>query len=173
MKKLVLLTFLNLISLSLFSQTNFEWQIKDSINKSKSELYSATKQFIAKKWKSANDVIQNDDKEAGIILVKGLTNRYTFVHLGATYCYTYSYDVTFKMKDNKFMIEVNNVKCHNTLGSSFDNKFFIEPNDGCGNNKKFALKCDELLTDLKSQLDNIVSSYLTEIKNTESKTDEW
>ncbi len=35
----------------------------------KTHLYSATKMFIAEFWKSAKDVIQNDDKEAGIILI--------------------------------------------------------------------------------------------------------
>jgi hypothetical protein len=54
-------------------QANFKWEVTDSSKKSASEIYSETKMFIAKTWKSSNEVIQNDDKEAGIILVKAIS----------------------------------------------------------------------------------------------------
>ena len=95
MKHLLLLFVLTLSTIS-FSQKNFNWQIKDSVNKSSSEIYTATKQFIGKTWNNSNEVIKNDDKEGGIVLVKGLTNKITFDQMGAKYAYTYSYEVTFK-----------------------------------------------------------------------------
>lgn len=40
-------------------------------SKDKAQLYSYSLEWVAKKWKSANDVIQNKDPEAGVIVVKG------------------------------------------------------------------------------------------------------
>lgn len=48
----------------------------DSLVGSSDELFSKSKMFIAENWNSAQNVIQNDDREAGLILVKGL-NRVT------------------------------------------------------------------------------------------------
>jgi hypothetical protein len=153
---------------NVISQNNFEWILKDSVDMSKTQIYSLTKQFIAKTWKSANDVIQNDDETGGVINVKGLTSPIVFTHAGATYSYTYSYLITFKMKDNRFMMELNNVKCHSTLGSSFDNKYYIEPDQCDSKNKKFETKCLQLMIDLKSQLQNIVDLYTKEIESSQS-----
>ena len=74
---LLLLFILGNIGLS-YSQTNFQWEKIDSVNKSKAQIYSDTKMFIAEVWKSANSVIQNDDKESGLILVKGSTIKTCF-----------------------------------------------------------------------------------------------
>ena len=54
-----------------FGQENFKWEKSDTIPKTKSQLYSNTKMFIAENWKSAKTVIQNEDIEAGIIFLKG------------------------------------------------------------------------------------------------------
>ncbi len=155
---------------NVISQNNFEWVLKDSVDMSKTQIYSLTKQFIAKTWKSANDVIQNDDENGGVINVSGLTSPIVFTHGGATYSYTYSYLISFKMKDNRFMMELNNVKCHSTLGSSFANKYYIEPDKCAGGNKKFEEKCFQLMIDLKAQLQNIVDLYAKEIASINS---EW
>lgn len=176
MKKIALFTLTLIISTFTFGQTNYEWQIKDSVKQSKNEIYSKTKLFISSNWNSSNDVIQNDDKEAGIILVKGLTKNFQFTQLGATYVYTYSYNVTFKVKDNKYFIEINNVKCHSTAGSSFDNKLLIEPHEeeNCPYSKnKFGVKCNQLMTELKAELQSIADSYVKEINSNTSENTDW
>ena len=48
----------------------------DSVNKTKLQIYTDTKMFIAEYWKSAQNVIQNDDKDAGVILIKGSTTKF-------------------------------------------------------------------------------------------------
>lgn len=176
MKKSIL-TFIAFIATTfIFSQKNFEWQKKDSVKNSQSEIYTKTKMFIGTTWNSAVDVIQNDDPTGGVILVKGLTSPKMFIQLGATYSYTYSYNVTFKMKDSKYLFEINNVKCHSTTGSSFDNKLFIEPHDeeNCPYaNKKFGLKCNELMTELKNELQSIEDAYVKSMSASPVENGDW
>jgi len=64
MKKVFIVLSLCLSQI-VFAQNDFKWETIDSTFNSKDQLYSLTKTFIAEKWKSANDVIQNDDKEGG------------------------------------------------------------------------------------------------------------
>jgi len=176
MKKTILTAFAFLVTTFTFCQTNFEWQIKDSVKNTQAEIYSKTKLFIGTTWKSAKDVIQNDDKEGGVILVKGLSKPGVFTQLGATYSYTYSYDVTFKMKDNKYFFELKNVKCFSTTGSSFDNKLLIEPHDqeNCPYSKnKFGLKCNQLMTDLKIELQSIADSYIKTMSSVSTENGDW
>ena len=52
-------------------------------------IYSDTKLFIGNYWKSAKDVIQNDDKEGGIILLKGIQLMNVSYAL-ATFTYVYN-----------------------------------------------------------------------------------
>jgi hypothetical protein len=176
MKKTVLLSILICTTSFLYGQLNYEWQIKDSLKLTKAEIYSSTKQFIGINWKSSKDVIQNDDQEGGVILLKGLTIPIQFVQAGATYSYTYSYDVTFKMKDGKYFLTINNVKCHSTVGSSFDNKFFIEPHENANceySTKKFGEKCNYLMSELKLQLQNMADSYVKFLNSETSSGGDW
>jgi len=178
MRKLILL--LALLPIFAFSQTNFKWEKVDSTNKTKAQLYTDTKLFIAQEWKSAKNVIQNDDKDGGIILIKGIINTslVVFIH---EYDYTYGYTVTFKFKDNKFKIIVDNVYCerayfvggHQEVGC-------IEPCDNCtkiGNgftSEKFSKeKIDTMMFILKGQIQSIVDDYIKFIKTENSSNGNW
>jgi len=91
------------------AQTNFVWEKIDSCNKTKEQIYSDTKMFIAENWVSANDVIQNDDKETGSILVKGTITQTEIVTM-YSHEWVFSYTVSFLIKDNKFKIKIYNVR---------------------------------------------------------------
>lgn len=95
-----------------FAQKDLVWDITDSSSLSKADLYSATKLFIAKEAYAATNVIQNDDKEAGIILLKG---TFDVVESISFYDYHFIYRsiITFKIKDNKFKIMVSDLYCDN------------------------------------------------------------
>tara|TARA_B110001452_G_C14999917_1_gene349575 strand:+ start:49 stop:579 length:531 start_codon:yes stop_codon:yes gene_type:complete len=175
--KTLLFTFICVLTFSgINSQEKFNWEIKDSVNKSASEIYTVTKQFIGETWKNPSEVIKNDDKDGGIILVRGLTQKIIFTQMGATYAYTYRYNVTFRMKENRYFFTINNIRCHSTLGSSFDNKFLIEPHDiaDCpyAKKKKFAPKCNGLMEELKGQLQSIADAYKKAISE-EPSSDDW
>lgn len=70
---------------------------------SSSEIYTNVKIFITENYKSANDVIQMDDKNAGIIIVKGL---FDLSELGAKVLIYHT--AKFFIKDGKLKIEFSN-----------------------------------------------------------------
>jgi hypothetical protein len=73
---------------------NFKWEKMDSVSKTKAQIYTDTKMFISEAWKSAKDVIQNDDKDGGVILVKGISSPKINFMMNA-YEYVYKYNVSF------------------------------------------------------------------------------
>lgn len=170
--KIKILTFLlNLTLLNSFSQTDFKWEKTDSVAKTKTQIYSDTKLFIAESWKSAQDVIQNDDKESGMILIKGIIKE-EIVYGLSPYTYYYGYTVTFLMKDNKFKILLNNVTCNTTVAPvgarytipclpPFEGENYPDVPNWANLSKK---KQKELMSNLKADLQGIVDSYLISIK---------
>lgn len=174
---IILLSFISSIS---FSQKEFKWDIVDSVPKTKNQIYSDTKMFIAEYWKSAKDVIQNDDKESGIILVKGsVIEEFDFM---AHYNYVYHYNVTFKMKDNKFKIVVDNVYCDNAYisggrGTVSKLQPYELPNKS-SQDKSFGMgylpekKAIVVVNNLKYDINQLLEAYLKQIK-APSKSSDW
>lgn len=161
------------------AQENFKWEKTDSLNKTKEQIYSDSKLFIAKTWNSANDVIQNDDKEAGIILLKGASIR-KVNFMSGEYVYIYKYTMTIKMKNGKYKIELNDVYCDKAyMTGSSSNIVKIEPfeGDNCpptGTMRAMGLPKKQaiiMMADFKKSLQDIVDSYEKAIKKTDK--DEW
>jgi hypothetical protein len=180
MKKVILFVCGSLIFAASFGQKNFKWEKTDTIPMTKSQLYSATKMFIAEVWKSAKDVIQNDDKEAGIIMIKGNSIQKFAVHLG--FCpmeYIYGYSVTFRMKDNKYKITLDNVACTSAHGGTdYQTARPIEPSleipyplKTGGNISRN--KATEMMQSLKAEFQAIVDDYVIYVKKASSKSDNW
>jgi hypothetical protein len=179
MKNLLIgLTLLFMIN-SVFAQTDFKWEKTDSIQKTKSQIYTDTKMFIAKTWKSAKDVIQNDDKDAGIILIKGKSVQ-NFNFALHQYEFIYDYTVTFKMKDGKYKVILENVYCSSAYEESRWQVKKIEPSDeipypletGWISVKKAGM----LMESLKAELQAIVDSFAKSMKSTvspRSSNDNW
>jgi hypothetical protein len=130
MKVSLFFFLLMLFTLNSLAQNNFEWVKTDSIQKTKEQIYSATKMFIAETWKSSKEVIQNDDKDGGIILIKGKTEinweqpeKVGMTKMTIFHDSWYSYNVTFRMKNSKYQIKIDNVTpdddFQNSTGGSF------------------------------------------------------
>lgn len=154
-----------------FGQKDFKWTSIDSLNKTKEQIYSDTKLFIAQNWKSAQDVIQNDDKEAGVILIKGI-DKEVINYCMSPYTYYYTYSVTFLMKDGKIKFVLDNVNCSSTLANpnakytipcipTFEGENYPDVPNYANLSKKKQL---ELMTNLKANLQSIVDSYFSSIK---------
>ena len=181
MIKLTLIALLVFCSIILNGQENFTWDKTDSISKSKSEIYSNTKLFIAETWKSSKDVIHNDDKEAGDILVKGVSVK-EVPHNMNTFTYVYRYTVRFRMRENRYKVTLDNVVCDKAypVGLAKYDIREIEPFDGNYIKGKSSLsmstlpekKAIILMTSLKAELQSIIDSYVEHL-NTESKSDDW
>lgn len=181
--KILILTILITFSFGLKSQTSFVWDFSDTTSRTKTQLYSDIKLFVASYWKSANNVIQNDDKEAGIILLKGLQTK-TVRFMLVDYIYTYSYMITFKMKDNKFKIVLDNVGCSDAYctasNSSYIQKIqpFTDPKN-CPQTGTFenpgppARKVIEMMDGLNNDLYTIVIDFMKFMKAQKTKKDDW
>lgn len=109
MKKIECALILCLVSITCFSQeiniTSNDYPKYQGVisleGKSSYDIYKNIKLWIADNFKSANDVIQMDDNESGIIVVKGIIPISLKTMVGA---YTYSMYTSFKfeIKDGKF-----------------------------------------------------------------------
>ena len=174
MKKIIFFTGVLLMFAYGFAQTNFQWEKIDSISKAKAQIYSDTKMFIAEAWKSAQNVIQNDDKEAGMILVKGSSSQTLFFQMNS-HTWTFSYTVSFFMKEKKYRIVINNVYCSSARCQQYE-----WPHIPCSDTYpgwgKTSLKEDKytvLMTTLKTELQNIVDSYEKYIKVPSKSNEDW
>lgn len=119
-----------IVSLSSMAQDNFKWKSENLVNKTKSELYSETNKFISDNWKPSKDLIQFDDKDSTII-IKGTSIRKAYSPM-SEYVYCYSYIVTFKFKDGKYEMNIDNVKCEYAYMIGYQRYTIvkIEPFDG-------------------------------------------
>lgn len=183
MKRFLFIGISLLIISSLSAQENFYWEVIDSTAKSKDQIYSATKVFIAETWRSAQDVIQNDDREGGTIIVKGLSVKEASVFT-AQYRYVYRYTVTFQMKENKYRIFLKDVFCESAdLTSSTADPYVekIHPFDGdnCPPTGTFAApgitkkKAIRMMAEFKLELQSIVDSYIEHMAKFEVVEDDW
>ena len=171
MKKIKLTLVLTLISVLSFSQTDFKWEKVDSVKKDKNQIYSDTKMFIAETWKSAQNVIQNDDKEGGMILIKGMTKQTINVGMGALVTFNYVYSVKFYFKEGKYKIVLDDVKyqdcgvgCDGPAWSTFGNP--QDTNVGGMYKKKWEI----LMAQLKAELQGIVDGYEKYIQTPSANT---
>ena len=173
-----LLTLFTVLYFSLsFAQTNFIWDEKDSILKNKNEIYSITKMFISEYWKSANDVIQNDDKEGGMILLKGLTSH-SLVYQMNDHKWTYSYNVKFLFKDNKYRIVIENIQCHSARCGIYEWPLMpisetYPAEKGLASTGVNEVRYLELMGLLKTDMQQIVDAYKTYLKNSKSNDEGW
>lgn len=179
MKKLSIFLF-GLVSFTAIAQTNFKWEKVDSVNKTKAEIYSDTKLFIAQQWRSAKDIIQNDDKETGVIFLKGsITKKVPFML--SNYIYVYQYSVTFKMKDGRFRISITDVYCEKAYMEGKGDVTKIDPfeKEECpetgtltspGLPKKKAII---MMEEVKADLQQIVDNYKVKIHSPAETGGEW
>lgn len=174
MKKTIISLLMTTLSVVCFSQENFKWDVRDSVILSKDKIYSETKLFIADYWKSAQNVIQSDDKESGIILIKGncIINQ-NFSLLNHTYIFPYT--VKFYMKDRKYRIVIDNVYCESAYCD--DVKWPLLPvSYEYPGYFKTSLSKDrfiKIIDELKFNLDRIVSEYKNAIQNKNNTNDNW
>lgn len=165
---MIIVFVIGMIALQSYGQDGFKWNKVDSVNKTKSEIYSDTKTYIAKTWNSAQNVIQNDDKDAGIILIKGSSKQST-VYCLSTFEYNYNYTITFMIKDNKVKILCSDVICNSAYGGNVSINllppFDGENYTGTGMNKLSKKKQLEVMGNLRSDLQNIIDKYLLFVKS--------
>lgn len=177
--KFTLLSLVLLITFNTYGQDVVKFEKVDSVDKTKAQIYSATKMFIAERWNSAKDVIQNDDKDGGIIILQGIVKVKQSFFIDV-YAYIYKYTITFRMKDRKFRISINDVYCSDAY---FDNSMKpiakINPFWGDNFNDNSLLqytlpkkKAILMMENLRSDLQNLVNEYSVFVKSSD-KNEDW
>lgn len=177
MRKVIATTCLFLfMAVTSKSQSNYRVEAIDSVSKSKEQIYSDTKMFIAENWKSAKAVIQNDDKEAGLILVRAVNIQTATTVVVVTF--TYDYTVKFQMKDNRYKITIDGVSCNQALWGNTPYSGCVEPCDSCdlpGYGKTGLSKSQsaQVLASLKSELSDIVVKYKAYLRSAKNNSGDW
>jgi hypothetical protein len=76
---------------------------------SKDAIYNKTKLWITQTYKSPQDVLQLDDKENGLIVIKAISEiSPTYVH----------YTFTIKIKDGKIKLDTNHIYSDSSIGNA-------------------------------------------------------
>ena len=173
MKKVVL--FLTILPLAALAQDNFEWDVRDSTEWSKDEIYSKAKQFIAETWNEPSKVIKNDDPESGLILLRGLHVEEMYYQMNE-HRWTFSYQVKFQMRDNQWRLVIEDVKCETARAAQYDWPLLpmsmTYPEQGY---RKTSLKEDrylEIMGNVQATMQLIVDSY-EEALNSQPVKDDW
>ncbi|MDX2283707.1 MAG: DUF4468 domain-containing protein [Bacteroidia bacterium] len=107
MKNGVVFSFFLLAAFGSFAQEKLvESKIIQADSLSKDDIFIFVNEWFAKSYKSANDVIQMSDKEAGIVVGKG---RFTYSYgkiVYAPYEGYVSYTIKVAIKDSRFKVEL-------------------------------------------------------------------
>ena len=77
-------------------------------NGTKDDLYLRAKQFFADEFKSANDVIQMDDKESGILIGKGFNDIYIKI-IGISTPIQMWYSIKIQCREARYKYEIYDI----------------------------------------------------------------
>lgn len=132
--------------------------------KTANELYSLAKLAIAKVFVSAKDVIQLDDKEKGIIVVKGLY----YAPNSATKPY-YTFMIKLLFKDGKYKIDLTDFIYHTDIEELSANSFTDERCfDKKGKEKQIGKFARRFLIDTKDYIMNSFKDNLLKSEENEN-----
>lgn len=114
MKKLKLILFILILSFKSNAQNNFKWETSGSIDKNKNEIYPFIKSYIHTTWYTTKDIIQRENKDSGIIVVKS-GFKYVIKLFKSTSIVYYNYNLLFSIKGDKIKIRIDNVVCEKII----------------------------------------------------------
>ena len=76
---------------------------------SKKQIYDRAKMFFVETFKSAKDVIQLDDPDAGTIIGKGNAS-YSYFNVAATAVLTVYFTIKIEVKDNRYRYTITDIR---------------------------------------------------------------
>ena len=178
MKKLILMLAMALPML-VFSQ-EFEFEKIINMDKSRGELYSASKTFVADFWNSAKTVTQNEDENSCTLQIKALKTMEVKIGMGMFCAYDYVYTVKIQAKDKRCRIKIYDITCKDSYQNGLGGRQSIpeiQPFNGDNTEQKTKKmgrgiskeKAVEMMAELKLYFENIISQYETSV----SEEDDW
>lgn len=134
----------------------------------KDKIYNGSRQWVATKFRSAQNVIQMDDKENGIIIGKGNFNYPCSGWQCLSYDgHTVQFTVKIEAKDNKARITFNDLVHH--IPSKF-NAGVMSPQYDFPVEQ--STKYDNV-TPVKLKFDEIIQDYKNSVLSTSTSNDNW
>jgi hypothetical protein len=142
------------------------------------ELHSRAKQWIATTFKSANAVIQMEDKEEGIIVGKGISkagHRTTMVY----YPFTFGYTIKIYVKDGKYKYSFSDIDYQTTTTVSYAyaskspmpiEKLLSEKHRQDGSVKKMNQAGED---ELKESIRSLIASLTQTMKRPVTGSSDW
>ena len=178
---LCIANFSNLIILPGDSEGNifFEEVVKVDSNLTKQELYVNAKEWFAKTFVSAQDVIQMDDKEVGRIIGKGNMEYNSTIYYGSNGTKGWiRYTVTIQVKDGRYKYEISNfVHEGNSLNSYGAFSFgLITNNADCTTQVTSTASPkwkNKVWNDIKIRIDSYTPLIISSLKEEMSKSPEF
>lgn len=149
----------------------------DSVGKI--NIYNSIKEWVGLNFKSAKNVIQIDDKDAGMLILKG---NMTYSFGGLTYmCYDgyVDYTINIKIKDNRYKVEISDfihtVKIGNSksceLGLVTTKELYQESGFQKGYNNKVWKHLKYKSEFFSNQIFDELNKQTINVKNTNKDTD--
>ncbi len=183
MRKIVLLSIIVFISISIKAQENFEWDKIIEIEGTADQLFSKAKMVLASDFNDSENVTRNSDKEAGVIFVKAQETVYkSFSMYGLTFYF--QYELTILVKENKVRINLKNVNNFKVLSQDYQtlpyrrvpvSTTYPAANDKEGK-KKFGLKAKqyfEVMKPLRNQLQDVFDMIVKDLQADNIINDDW
>lgn len=121
--KTAIIIFLTSISIQSTAQTPITYtEVVPLAGVSKTELYTRARQWFSEAYKSADNVIQMDDKQAGIIIGKALFRFKSGVAFSAIVEGVINYTVKISVKEGRYKYEITNFihEARNTAAAATD-----------------------------------------------------
>lgn len=134
----------------------------------KNVLFSKAKEWVALKYTSANDVIQNSDPEAGNIVVKG---NFKTVDLGmAMQVPRIIHTIIIDVKDGKVRIRINSLRltCFNCAGAEYPFEGYSGSMSGIVNKK-----IKQVFAPAEIQCSTMIKSLEDHIRHYTMKKGNW
>lgn len=119
MKRNLILCFCVIAFLPLFSQAEQPLEFSKVVQaegKSADEIYSSVKVWIAENYRSAQDIIQLDDKQGGIIVLKA-AHQFNYSTMSApSFPGPIHYTLKISIKDGRFKVDMDKIYHESTTG---------------------------------------------------------
>lgn len=102
------------------------YEIVDSLPGAKAELYNKSKVWFVNTFNSANAVIQLDDKEAGVIMGKGVTGFNAGNIMTGSIKQFINYTININVKDNKWRIQIYDIYVSNGNSTAYTAEMLLK-----------------------------------------------
>lgn len=109
MKKILFLLAILIISSGVLAQEKLEFsQVIKADSVKRENLYIALKEWVVTSYNSPKDVIQMDDKDAGLLICNGVINYSPKKITHLSYKGIIKYSLKIQVKDNRYKVDISN-----------------------------------------------------------------